>query len=255
MTHADNILIFCGVLLTSTLGCLISFQLPIFLNELDKDDLNHYLKGVVYGILGLLPILIGCGFLLRIDHFLIVFLPVILICAILIGLFFISFQTLIVVLTLFSKLVQFVGYIFFFLVCLTFFFNMNFTNATLINEALRIVFQMSIIVCGSLVFCEIILRKFSNQIEKVGQILNIDKYSVMGIILSFGTSIAMLPLFSKMNRKGKIFNAAFSLSGAFVFGGQLGFIASVNSTSVTWFVVVKLLAGILGLVIANVLEE
>ncbi len=131
---------------------------------------------------------------------------------------------------------------------------MNFKNATLINEALRIVFQMSIIVCGSLVFCEIILRKFSNQIERVGQILNIDKYSVMGIILSFGTSIAMLP-FSKMNRKGKILNAAFSLSGAFVFGGQLGFIASVNPASVTWFVVVKLVAGILGLVIANVMEE
>ena len=65
----------------------------------------------------------------------------------------------------------------------------------------------------------------------------------------------MLPLLSKMNKKGKILNAAFSLSGAFVFGGQLGFIASVNSTSVTWFVVVKLLAGILGLVIANVMEE
>lgn len=255
MTHADNILIFCGVLLTSTLGCLISFQLPIFLNELDTDDLNHYLKGVVYGILGLLPILIGCGFLLHIDHFLIVFLPVILICAILIGLFFISFKTLIVVLTVFSKLVQMLGYIFFFLVCLTFFFNMNFTNATLINEALRIVFQMSIIVCGSLVFCEIVLRKFSSQIERVGQILNINKYSVMGIILSFGTSIAMLPLFSKMNKKGKILNAAFSLSGAFVFGGQLGFIASVNPASVTWFVVVKLVAGILGLVIANVMEE
>ena len=222
MTHADNILIFCGVLLTSTLGCLISFQLPIFLNELDTDDLNHYLKGVVYGILGLLPI---------------------------------SFKTLIVVLTVFSKLVQMLGYIFFFLVCLTFFFNMNFTNATLINEALRIVFQMSIIVCGSLVFCEIVLRKFSSQIERVGQILNINKYSVMGIILSFGTSIAMLPLFSKMNKKGKILNAAFSLSGAFVFGGQLGFIASVNPASVTWFVVVKLVAGILGLVIANVMEE
>ena len=62
MTHADNILIFCGVLLTSTLGCLISFQLPIFLNELDKDDLSHYLKGVVYGILGLLPFLLVVAF-------------------------------------------------------------------------------------------------------------------------------------------------------------------------------------------------
>lgn len=58
-----------------------------------------------------------------------------------------------------------------------------------------------------------------------------------------------------MNKKGKILNAAFSLSGAFVFGGQLGFIAGVNPNSVTWFVVVKLLAGMLGLVIANVLEE
>ena len=114
---------------------------------------------------------------------------------------------------------------------------------------------MRSIVCGSLVFCEIILRKFSSQIERIGQILNIDKYSVMGIILSFGTSIAMLPLFGKMNRKGKILNAAFSLSGSFVFGGQLGFIASVNPNSVTWFVVVKLVAGMLGLLIANLWEK
>ncbi len=255
MSKSNCILIFCGVLLTSTLGCLISFQLPIFLNELNKEDLTYYLKGVVYGIVGLLPVLIVCGFLLQIDHFMISFLPVICICAILIGLFFLSFHTLIVVLTIFSRIVQIAGYIFFFLVCMTFFFNMDFTNSTLINEALRIVFQMGIIVSGSLVFCEIVLGKFSKQIEKIGEILQIDKYSVMGIILSFGTSIAMLPLFSKMNRKGKILNAAFSLSGAFVFGGQLGFIAGVNPGSITWFVVVKLVAGIAGLLIANVCEK
>lgn len=39
---------------------------------------------------------------------------------------------------------------------------------------------MSIIVSGSLVFFEIVLRKFSKQIEKIGEILQIDKYSVMG---------------------------------------------------------------------------
>ena len=38
MSKSNCILIFCGVLLTSTLGCLISFQLPIFLNELNKED-------------------------------------------------------------------------------------------------------------------------------------------------------------------------------------------------------------------------
>lgn len=92
MSQSNDILIFCGVLLTSTLGCLISFQLPIFLNELNKEDLTHYLKGVIYGILRLLPVLIVCGFLLQINHFMISFLPVICICAILIGLFFFVFS-------------------------------------------------------------------------------------------------------------------------------------------------------------------
>ena len=38
--QSNGILIFCGVLLASTLGCLISFQLPIFLNELDKNKIR-----------------------------------------------------------------------------------------------------------------------------------------------------------------------------------------------------------------------
>lgn len=255
ITQSKNILIFSGVLLTSTLGCLISFQLPIFLNELDTDDLTYYLKGVMYGIVALIPVLIISGFLLHIPNFWIFFMPVLIICVFLIILFFISFKTLISILTLFSKIVQSLGYIFFFFVCLSFFFHMNFTTNTLINDALRIVFQMSVIVCGSLVLCEIVLKNFSRQIEKVGKLLNIDTYSVMGLILSLGTSIAMLPLFSKMNAKGKVLNAAFGLSGAFVFGGQLGFIAGVNASSVTWFIVVKLVAGILALCIANLLEK
>lgn len=131
MSQSNDILIFCGVLLTSTLGCLISFQLPIFLNELNKEDLTHYLKGVIYGILGLLPVLIVCGFLLQINHFMVSFLPVFCICVILIGLFFLSFHTLIIVLTIFSRIVQIAGYIFFFLVCMTFFFHMNFTTLQL----------------------------------------------------------------------------------------------------------------------------
>ena len=58
-----------------------------------------------------------------------------------------------------------------------------------------------------------------------------------------------------LNLPALILNAAFSLSGAFVFGGQLGFIAGVNPGSITWFVVVKLVAGIAGLLIANMCEK
>lgn len=40
----------------------------------------------------------------------------------------------------------------------------------------------------------------------------------MESILSLGTSIAMLPLFPKINTKGKVLNATFGLSEAFGFG-------------------------------------
>ena len=41
-----------------------------------------------------------------------------------------------------------------------------------------------------------------------------------------------------MNKKGKLMNAAFSVSGAYVFGGQLGFIAGVCNDSVTVYVLI-----------------
>ena len=255
MTESQSMLVFCGVLLSSTLGCLISFQLPIFLNGLDKDEIHFYLKGTMYGIATLVPVLFVAGCMLKVDHFFISFLPVLIVCGILIGLFFVSFDLLIRILTAFSKCVNILGYIFFFLVCMTFFFGMKYTNDTLINEAFHIIFQMTIIVCGSLVLCELVIRKFSKKLEQIGNQFGLDIYSVMGLLLSLGTSIAMLPLFSKMNRKGKICNAAFSLSGAFVFGGQLGFIASMNPRSVTWFVVVKLIAGILAFILAYKMEN
>ena len=83
----------------------------------------------------------------------------------------------------------------------------------------------------------------------VGQKLGINSTSVMGLLLSLGTSIAMIPLFSQMDRKGKMINAAFSVSGAYVFGGQLGFISSVvDSQGVLVYMISKIVAGVLAII-------
>ena len=71
----------------------------------------------------------------------------------------------------------------------------------------------------------------------------------MGLLLSLGTSIAMIPLFSQMDRKGKMMNAAFSVSGAYVLGGQLGFISSVvDGNGVIIYMISKIIAGLLAIV-------
>lgn len=243
-----NMIVFAGVLLTSTIGATISFQLPIFLNNLEKDDVPSFMQGIAYGLIVLPIVLILVGLFLQIDSLMINMIPLLVLCILLLFMFFINLKLSVKILTIFANMIRILGYLFFFLVCLTFFFDFGFTQQDLIQEVFSIVFQMTLIVAGSLVLCQLILKYFSLQIEKLATMLHINQYALIGLILSLGTSIAMMPLFSKMDTKGKLINAAFSVSGAYVFGGQLGFIASVsNSFSTTIFIIAKLSAGILAI--------
>ena len=103
--HNEAFLIFSGVILTSTLGQTISFQLPIFLASLKKDDLHPFISGLVYGILSLPLVLIVVALYLNIPNLLINLLPILVLCIVLvIGLYF-SYEKTIVVLTLFGYII------------------------------------------------------------------------------------------------------------------------------------------------------
>ena len=45
----------------------------------------------------------------------------------------------------------------------------------------------------------------------------------LGLIASLATCISMIPMLDKMDERGKVMNAGFAVSGAFVLGGQLAF--------------------------------
>ena len=238
------------LILTSTLGQTISFQLPIFLASLKKDDLHPFINGLVYGILSLPFVLIVVALYLNIPHLLINLLPILVLCIVLvIGLYF-SYEKTIFILTLFGYIIRILSIVLFGMVVLQLFFNkLPFTSEKLISEAMVIVLRMCIVVCGSVILSDFIIKRFSKVIFMVGQKLGINSTSVMGLLLSLGTSIAMVPLFSQMDRKGKMMNAAFSVAGAYVFGGQLGFISSVvDNQGVLIFILSKLAAGIIAIV-------
>lgn len=249
LSNSPEMILFSGILLTSTLGATISFQLPIFLTSLAKEEITHFIKGLLYGILTLPIILIITAFFLPINNMWINLLPILLLCILLCIALLLSYDKTIHFLHIFANLIRIISIVFFGMVVLQLFFDtLPFTTSTLIAEAMVIVLRMSIIVCGSMVLCEIILRKFKLQINKIASILGVNDVAIVGLLLSLGTSIAMIPLFSRMDNKGKIMNAAFSVSGAYVLGGQLGFIASVASPYATnIYIIVKLLAGILAI--------
>lgn len=63
----------------------------------------------------------------------------------------------------------------------------------------------------------------------------------------------MMGTYDRMDDDGKIINAAFAVSGAFTFGGQLGYVSSVSKAMVMSFIVSKLSAGIFAILLARLL--
>lgn len=251
--HNSSFLIFSGIILSSTLGQTISFQLPIFLASLKKDDLPTFINGLVYGILSLPLVLVVVALYLNIPNLFINLLPILLLCLILVIALYVSYKKTIFVLTFFGYIIRILSILLFAMVILQLFFtNLSFTKQSLIAEAMIIVLRMCIIVCGSMVLSNIIIKRFSKLIFVIGQKLGINSTSVVGLLLSLGTSIAMVPLYSQMDRKGKMMNAAFSVAGAYVFGGQLGFVSGVVSNQdVLIYILSKLFAGIIAIVLVS----
>lgn len=249
----ELLLLFSGVILTSTLGQTISFQLPIFLASLRKDDLPVFISGLVYGIISLPIVLIVAAWYLHVPNLLVNLLPILILCLVIIMALYFSYQKTIYVLTFFGYLIRTLSIILFALVILQLFFNdLPFTSNLLISEGLVIVLRMCVVVCGSMILSDFIIKRFSKIVFIVGQKLGINSASVMGLLLSLGTSIAMIPLYSQMDKKGKVMNAAFSVSGAYVMGGQLGFISSVvDSHGVLLYMITKAAAGILAIIFVS----
>jgi ethanolamine transporter len=61
----------------------------------------------------------------------------------------------------------------------------------------------------------------------------------------------MFEMFKDMDDKGKIINSAFTVSAAFTFGGQFGFIAGVEKEMIIPVVTGKVIAGLSALLLAH----
>lgn len=238
---------FSGVIIASSLGVTISFQLPLFLSSLSKFNMIKVLKGLILGI-AVLPIsFFVSGLLLRIPlgQLACNLLPVFALCGLLVFLV-VAFPAL------FSRVLIFAGSaiklmcaLFFIIVVVGFFVpSVALVDQDLVYEAATIVIKMTIIVCGSLILSKLVLKYCPGIVSFIAAKLDVNETAAVGLLVSLCSSLSMLPLYRRMDRKGKMMNLAFSVSGAYVIGGQLAFISSLCSGStVLIFILSKLLGG------------
>lgn len=251
MAASPQLAWFSGVLVSSTLGCFISFVLPISLGGLEQQQHITYLKGVSKGVAPL-PVALAIGGLvcgMPIVELILELLPVTLLCVGLLIVLRFAPQIGLLVLKCFGVAMQVLGGVLFCALAVGRFVpQLQWIEQDLFLESLSVVFNITIVVCGALIASALLLRFAGGWIQRMAQLLNINKYAVAGLLASLISSISMLPMYRQMDDKGKQMNAAFSVAGAFILGGQMAFVADTSpSQALTAFFICKIIGGALAI--------
>ena len=248
---------FTGAMVAGSLGMTVGYQLPVFLAAVRKDEIGELMRGFIFGLIAIPSGLAVGGLMLGLPVRQLFFnmIPVLVLWFFL----WLIKTAFMLVPALTMKIMIFLGNairIFSFLLFGVAVFGIFMpkyavVENALIEEMLFMVLRMVIAACGGLVLSQVALKRLQKPIQRIGAVLGINEEAVVGLFLSFIQSLAMLPLFSKMDKRGKVLNAAFSVAGAYVVGGQMTFVASlIPGNWVTAYMISKVLSGGLAVALA-----
>ena len=240
---------FTGAMVAGSLGMTVGYQLPVFLAAVRKDEIGELMRGFIFGLIAI-PSGLAVGGLIRQLFFNMI--PVLVLCMVLIAAFVLVPALTMKIMIFLGNAIRIFSFLLFGVAVFGIFMpKYAVVENALIEEMLFMVLRMVIAACGGLVLSQVALKRLQKPIQRIGAVLGINEEAVVGLFLSFIQSLAMLPLFSKMDKRGKVLNAAFSVAGAYVVGGQMTFVASlIPGNWVTAYMISKVLSGGLAVVLA-----
>lgn len=246
---------FHGLVVASMLGATISFTIPVSVSSIKKE----FHKDVFLGLLcGISTIPLGCfisGLVMGVNILTLVLnlLPIILFSVVIvIGLLkvpgvcikiFGVLGKVILILVTAGLAVGILQYLTGWTIL---------EKTTPIDEGFKTIFHIGVVLSGTFPLIAIISKLLNKPFKKLGEKLELDETSVLGFVATLANSIATIENADKMNRKGRVMNLAFCVSGAFVFGDHLAFTLSYNGEHIVAVIIGKLVAGILAVVMAGV---
>lgn len=247
---------FNGLILASMLGATISFTIPIGLNIVTINDYPYFIKGILSGIVTVPIGMLVSGFLMEVPFMDIVFnlIPVVLFVIPLAWGLVKKQYLMIKLFNLLGKFISIICTIGLILSMLEFSFGISLIEGMLpFEEGVIVVAGICITLSGAYPLLYFISNRMHKMLKLIDDKYGLDQYSVLGLVSSLASCIPMLGVYENMNWKGKILNGAFAVSGAYTFGGQLGYISSVAPDYVNPFIIGKMAAGLAALGLGMIL--
>ncbi len=247
---------FNAYVVSSMMGCVISFTIPFGLGivnkEKHKDMLFGFLCGIVTIPIGCIVAGVMCG--LSFLEIIVDLLPLFLLAAVIsIGLLFASRVT-VKILKIFGVFMQALITVGLGIGIFTFLTKVPVVDLfdTLENAALICV-NACVTLSGAFPLMFVIGKILHKPMTKFGNKLGINSVSALSFISNLVTNATTFGKMNEMDQKGTVLNSAFAVSAAFTFGGHLAFTMAFDSAYVLPMIIGKLISGICGLILAIIL--
>lgn len=249
---------FNAYVVSSMMGCVVSFTIPFALSVVKKEQHKDMFLGILCGIV---TIPIGCfvsGLLceIKITHLLICLLPLILF-SIVLGIVLVLFTNFCIkIFVAFGHIIRWIALIG--LVCAIFTFLTKIEICKYFDS-----FENGAFICanacvtlaGTLPLMFVVSKILNKPLEKIGMKIGVNSFSAFSFLSTLVTNVTTFSSMEKMDKKGVVLNSAFAVSAAFVFGGHLALTMAFNADYVLPMIVGKIVSGISAVILALVIYK
>ena len=245
-----------ALVVSSMMGCTISFTIPFSLGVVNKEQHKELLLGLLCGIV---TIPIGCiisGLICKMPFGLLLLnlLPLVIFSGV-IALGLIRFPRLCVkIFKVFGILITIIITIGLSLGIIRFLAGFEIVKGlATIEEGAAICFNSAIVLSGSFPFMFVLSKVLAKPLKAIGGRIGVHENSIVGLISTLASSATAFGMMDKMDKKGVVLNSAFAVSGAFVLGSHLAFTMAFDSTYVFPVIIGKLVSGVLAVILSNII--
>ncbi|MBE6728148.1 MAG: ethanolamine utilization protein EutH [Ruminococcaceae bacterium] len=254
ITLDKNIGMYNALVVSSMMGCTISFTIPYALNVVKPE---HH-KDVLIGFLcGIVTIPIGCfvgGLFTDVSVLGLLFnlLPLILFAALIAVGLLLKPMLCVKIFSIFGKIINIIIIIGLCMGIIEFLI----TKKVLIKgletyeNAALVCVNAATVMAGAFPFIYILSKLVNPLLKYFGKKLKINETAALGFVSSLATSVTTFDLMGKMDKKGRVLNSAFTISAAFVFAGHLAFTLAFDTDYILPMIIGKLVAGIASVFVA-----
>lgn len=264
---------FAGLIVGTTMGCIILFDIPVALSIVPRADRPILACGI---LCGLVTVPIGClagGLAMNLTPYHLDFLtlirniiPVTVIAVLIaLGLWF-KPEAMMNGFNKFGSIVTAVITVCTVIAVFQYQTGIRFPLAEImvaedesgmspLKESLLTIGNIALVLIGAFPMVEWVKRTFRKPLMALGRVLGVDETASAGFVANLANNIPVFNMVKDMNPKGKLLNIAFAVCAAFVFGDHLGFTAGVNQQMILPVIVAKLTCGICAFALANLLSQ